>query len=148
MSPSYTVCPIPADKIDQALPVAQLAFPGLELAEWRQNCRPSVDWTRHAEVWAAIAPAGHVRGICRVLEDDAGATLRVDGLVIATVVHPGAVADAMLRRLVSLSTERRCSRLEIAVPAPFPEIQRAIAQARDQAFLPGSAPLSIVVLAE
>jgi hypothetical protein len=152
----YTVRAIPADKIDSAYPVAQLAVPGLELAAWRRDCS-SVGGTdgqgraiAEPPVLVALDPPGYVRGLCGLRLDDLDAgnsTLYATSFVIASLLDLGGVAAAMLRRLIEICGERRCRRLVIAVPPDLPETLLALARARDDATA-WCGNLAIVLLAD
>jgi hypothetical protein len=151
----YTVCAIPADKIDTAHPVAELAALGLDLAAWRRDCR-TVDGVdgqgraiAEAPVLVALDPPGYVRGVCRLRQDDLdlGCTLHATFFVIASLLDIGGVAAAMLRRLIEICGERRCRRLVISVPPDTPETLLALARARDDA-ASWCGNLAIVLLAD
>jgi hypothetical protein len=152
----YTVCAIPADKIDTAHPVAELAAPGLELSAWRQHCR-AVDGldgqgraVAEVPVLVALDSPGYVRGLCRLRQDDlepGHRTVHATSFVIASLLDLGGVAAAMLRRLIEICGERHCRRLVISVPPDLSETLLALAQARDAAAA-RCGNLAIVLLAD
>jgi len=139
----YTIGALPTDKIDQAYPVAVLAFPGIQIDAWRLTCRPSPrpgdeagELVADEPIMAAIDTRGYIHGLCRIEIAGANGTglqLETTAFVVAAVLDVAGIAAAMLRALVELCRRRECSRLVITVPSDRCGTLRALAQARDDA---------------
>lgn len=106
--------PLTPERIAQAFPLIQTAFPAVGLEDWRDFATPLASAKGPADggIIIAVSEQGYIVGLCcyRVARDlQHGAVLMADPFVALDLYDPQAVVRALADAVESLARERRCT---------------------------------------
>lgn len=118
------VHPMTRDEIDGAYVLARLGYRDLPLESWREMADRA-----SGRVLVARDPAGRPAGllIYTISPTLAGKPdLRVERLIAFGLLDPQAVADALIRAVMTLAARECCASFSLATPLDAPESAAAL----------------------
>ncbi len=109
------------ERVAQAFPLIQTAFPAVSLEDWRDFATPLARAQGPADggIITVVSEQGYIVGLCcyRVAQDfQHGAVLMADYFLILDLFDQNAVVRALADAVESLARERRCTAIHTSLP--------------------------------
>ncbi len=113
--------PLAPERVAQAFPLIQTAFPAVSLEDWRDFATPLARAQGPADggIITVISEQGYIVGLCcyRVAQDlRHGAVLLANHFLILDLFDQQAVVRALADAVESLARERRCTAIHTSLP--------------------------------
>ncbi len=113
--------PLTPERVAQAFPLIQTAFPTVSLEDWRDFATPPARAQRQSDggIITVVSEQGYIVGLCcyRVAQDfQHGAVLMADHFLILDLLDQKAVVRALADAVESLARERRCTAIHTSLP--------------------------------
>jgi hypothetical protein len=113
--------PLTPERVAQAFPLIQIAFPALSLEDWRDFAAPLASAPGQADggIITVVSEQGYIVGLCcyRVAQDfQHGAVFMTDLFLIFDLCGQKAVVHALTDAVESLARERRCTAIHTSLP--------------------------------
>ncbi len=113
--------PLTPERVAQAFPLVQIAFPALSLEDWRDFAAPPARAQGQVDggIITVVSDQGYIVGLCcyRVAQDfQHGAVLMADPFLALDLLDLKAVARALADAIESLARERRCTAIHTSLP--------------------------------
>jgi hypothetical protein len=118
---SLEIRPLTPERVAQAFPLIQIAFPAVSLEDWRNFAAPPARAQGQADggIITVISEQGYIVGLCcyRVAQDlRHGAVLLANHFLILDLFDQQAVVRALADAVESLARERRCTAIHTSLP--------------------------------
>ncbi len=113
--------PLTPERVAQAFPLIQIAFPAVSLKDWRDFATPPARAQGQVAggIITVVSEQGYIVGLCcyRVTQDfQHGAVLMADHFLILDLFDQKAVVRALADAVESLARERRCTAIHTSLP--------------------------------
>lgn len=113
--------PLTPERVAQAFPLIQAAFPAVSLEDWRDFATPLAQAPGPADggIITVVSEQGYIVGLCcyRVAQDlRHGAVLLADHFLVLDLFGQKAVVRALADAVDSLARERRCTAIHTSLP--------------------------------
>ena len=113
--------PLTPERIAQAFPLIQTAYPVVSLEDWRDFATPlaSAQGPADGGIITVVNEQGYIVGLCCYLDTQDlrhGAVLLANHFLILDLFDQQAVVRALADALESLARERRCTAIHTSVP--------------------------------
>ncbi len=113
--------PLTPERVAQAFPLIQTAFPAVSLEDWRDFATPLASAPCQADggIVTVVSEQGYIVGLCchRVARDlQHGAVFMADPFLILDLFDQEAVVRALADAVESLARERRCTAIHTSLP--------------------------------
>ena len=109
------------ERVAQAFPLIQIAFPEVSLENWRDFATPAASAQSQTDggITTVVSEQGYIVGLCcyRVVQDfQHGNVLMVEHFLILDLFDQKAVVHALADAAESLARERRCTAIHTSLP--------------------------------
>ncbi len=113
--------PLTPERVAQAFPLIQIAFPAVNLEDWRAFALPPASAQNHTDggIITVVNEQGYIVGLCcyRVAQDfQHGNVLMAEHFLTLDLFDQKAVVHALADAAESLARERRCTAIHTSLP--------------------------------